>query len=148
MIVVDTNVLVYAADRNSEFHSQCRAYLRGLMTDASPSYVTWSICYEFLRVVTHSRVFKKPWSATESWRFIDALLRADSFSTLVPTGRHAGLLAQTLRECPDVRGNLVHDLHTAVLMREHGIHQICTRDTDFQRFPFLTCIDPMRLAVD
>lgn len=29
-------------------------------------------------------------------------------------------------------------------MREHGIKQICTRDTDFNRFPFLEVIDPLR----
>jgi predicted nucleic acid-binding protein len=28
-------------------------------------------------------------------------------------------------------------------MREHGIRRICTRDTDFHRFPFLEVIDPV-----
>ena len=28
-------------------------------------------------------------------------------------------------------------------MREHGISRICTRDTDFRRFPFLTVVDPL-----
>ena len=60
------------------------------------------------------------------------------------TPRHAAVLVQTLNELPDVSGNLFHDLHTAVLMREHGISRICTRDTDFQRFPFLTVVDPLR----
>ena len=35
---------------------------------------------------------------------------------------------------------------TEDLMREHGIRQICTRDTDFHRFPFLQVIDPLPLA--
>jgi len=38
----------------------------------------------------------------------------------------------------------MHDLHTAVLMREHGISRICTRDTDFLKFPFLTVVDPLQ----
>ena len=50
----------------------------------------------------------------------------------------------TLGELPDVRANLIHDLHTAVLMREHGIARIYTRDTDFHRFPFLDVVDPLR----
>jgi predicted nucleic acid-binding protein len=29
-------------------------------------------------------------------------------------------------------------------MREHGIRQICTRDTDFHQFAFLEVIDPVR----
>jgi predicted nucleic acid-binding protein len=38
----------------------------------------------------------------------------------------------------------VHDLHTAVLMREHGISRIVTRDADFRRFRFLDVVDPLR----
>ena len=34
-------------------------------------------------------------------------------------------------------------VHAAVLMREHGISRICTRDADFRRFPFLTVLDPL-----
>ena len=41
-------------------------------------------------------------------------------------------------------GNLLHDAHTAILMREHGIPQICTRDADFHRFSFLEVIDPLQ----
>ena len=52
--------------------------------------------------------------------------------------------AEALRELPDIRGNLAHDLHTAVLMREHGVSRIVTRDTNFHRFPFLTVIDPLQ----
>jgi hypothetical protein len=39
---------------------------------------------------------------------------------LTPTGKHASILRETVAELPDVRGNLAHDLHTAVLMREYG----------------------------
>ena len=37
----------------------------------------------------------------------------------------------------------MHDAETAVLMREHGIRRVCTRDTDFHRFAFLEVVDPM-----
>jgi predicted nucleic acid-binding protein len=48
-----------------------------------------------------------------------------------------------VEEVPGLAGNLWHDAETASLMREHGIRRICTRDTDFHRFPFLEAIDPM-----
>jgi predicted nucleic acid-binding protein len=62
---------------------------------------------------------------------------------LVPTDRHASVLAEVALELPHLTGNLLHDTHTAVLMREHGIRRICTRDTDFHRFPFLETVDPL-----
>jgi toxin-antitoxin system PIN domain toxin len=144
LLVVDTNVLIYAADRDSEFNQPCAAFLSGRESDPAPTYLTWGICYEFLRVVTHPKVFRTPWTTASAWHFLDYLFGLDAFSILRPTERHADVLAHTIGELSDVRGNLVHDLHTAVLMREHGISRICTRDTDFQRFPFLSIIDPLR----
>jgi predicted nucleic acid-binding protein len=46
-------------------------------------------------------------------------------------------------EVPGLAGNIIHDAQTAVLMREHGIRHICTRDTNFHRFPFLDPVDPL-----
>ncbi len=34
-------------------------------------------------------------------------------------------------------------MHTAVLMREHRIRRIVTRDADFHRFTFLAAVDPL-----
>ena len=144
MLVVDTNILLYAADNDSEFHDACRSHLEGLRIDATPSYLSWNICYEFLRVSTHPRVFRSPWNASAAWSFINALLMSPGFDLITETPRHQSVLEQTLAELPDLRGNLIHDVHTAVLMRENGIGRICTRDSDFVRFPFLTMVDPLR----
>lgn len=100
MFVVDTNILLYAAHRGSDEHQRCRTLVEEWRSGSTPWFLTWGICYEFLR--------------------------------------------ETIAELPDIRGNLAHDLHTAVLMREHGISRIYTRDTDFHRFPFLTVHDPLR----
>ncbi len=62
---------------------------------------------------------------------------------LVATPRHSTVLKQALSELPNLRGSVMHDLHTAVLMGENGIGRICTRDNDFRRFPFLTVLDPL-----
>ena len=139
----DTNVLVYAANKQSEFHLPCRRRLDAARRDPSPAFLTWSICYEFLRVTTHPHTLQSPWRPRDACRFIADLLASPGFDLLVATPRHATVLAQTVAELLDLRGNVMHDLHTAVLMREHGISQICTRDADFRRFPFLTMIDPL-----
>ena len=144
MLVFDTNVLIYAIDQDSPYHDRCRDYILQVCDEPSISYLSWSICYEFLRVVTHLRAPLNPLSSSEAWDFLKNLLASPRFDILTPTQRHMTVLAQTLKELPDVRGNLIHDLHVAVLMRENGISRICTRDTDFYRFPFLTVIDPLQ----
>ncbi len=143
MQVFDTNVLVYAVDQESEFHSPCVQFIEESRRDPVPSFITWSICYEFLRVSTHPRVLKSPLSSQQAWLFLRALLDSPGFAILTPTERHASVLSQTLSELPDLRGNIAHDLHTAVVMRENGLSRICTLDAEFHHFPFLSVIDPI-----
>ena len=99
---------------------------------------------EFLRVTTHPRVMRRPWSAPAAWEFVTGLLASPGLAVLVPTERHADVAGEVILELPHLAGNLLHDAHTAILMREHGIGRICTRDTDFNRFPFVEVIDPVR----
>lgn len=143
MFVVDTNVLVYAANADAREHARCRALLEGWRQRGGAWYLTWGICYEFLRVVTHPRVLQHPWTAGDAWQFLAAVQGSPGLTMLVPTDRHARVLEEVIAEVPQLSGNLVHDAATAVLMKEHGIRRICTRDTDFHRFPFLEPIDPL-----
>jgi predicted nucleic acid-binding protein len=75
---------------------------------------------------------------------VDSLLASPALGILTQTDRHAAVAEEVLRELPHVAGNLLHDTHTAVLMREHGIRRIYTRDADFHRFPFVEVADPLQ----
>jgi hypothetical protein len=143
MFVVDTNVLVYAADASVPEHARCRALVDLWRRQNGSWYLTWGICYEFLRVVTHPRVLRHPWTMNDGVRFLAALQASPGLDFLVPTDRHARVLADVAAEVPGLAGNILHDAQTAVLMREHGIRRICTRDTDFHRFPFVEPVDPL-----
>jgi toxin-antitoxin system PIN domain toxin len=143
MFVVDTNVLVYAADQDSPLHGRCREAVETWRRQSGAWYLTWNILYEFMRVTSHPRVMRHPWSGKDAWRFVAALLESPGLDVLAPTERHAAVAAQVFTEVPQLAGNFVHDAHTAILMREHGIRRIVTRDTDFHRFSFLEVVDPL-----
>ena len=145
MFVVDTNVLVYAADEDATPYPRCRSLLGDIRKQQGAWYLTWGILYEFLRITTHPRVLRKPWSAGLAWDFVEALLASPAVGLLVETDRHGQIAEQVLREVPQLSGNLLHDAHTAILMREHGIRRIYTRDADFHRFPFLEVLDPLQV---
>jgi toxin-antitoxin system PIN domain toxin len=143
LLVVDTNIFVHATDADSPFHSACEAWLdrqRGL-PDAW--YTTWPIVYEFMRIATHRKVLRRPWPASAAWSVVQALLDSPGLRVLTATEQHAAVAAQVLAELPFLAGSIFHDAHTAILMREHGIRRIVTRDTDFYRFPFLEPFDPV-----
>jgi len=86
---------------------------------------------------------RQPWTSQAAGEFLAVLQQSPGLSMLTPTDRHAAVLAEVISEVPMIAGNLWHDAETAVLMREHGIRRICTRDTDFARFPFVEIVDPL-----
>lgn len=142
MFVVDTNVLVYAANAGSDAHAACKSALERWRAQTGGWYLTWGICFEFLRVVTHRRILPAPLRATEAWQFLSALLHSPGLEMLAPSERYADVLRDIMHEMPALAGNQMHDLQTAALMRDRGIKTIYTRDTDFHRFRFLEVIDP------
>lgn len=135
---------MYSTDHLSEFNAGCTRFIEERVANREPTFLPLGVCYEYLRVSTHPRVSDDPQSGPEAVRFLNDLLSEPNFKVLFPTDRHVETLTQTLSELTELRGNVMHDVHTAVLMRENGIREICTRDADFFRFPFLRVVDPLR----
>jgi len=143
VFVVDTNILIYAANTDAVEHRRCRELVEGWRASRTPWYTTWAILYEFLRVITHPRVLPRPLSADDALGFVEALLASPMAGVLVASRRHAQIARELIDEVPGLSGNVMHDFHTAVLMREHGVTRVYTRDADFHRFRFLEVIDPL-----
>jgi len=143
MLVVDTNILVYAANEDAEEHAAALAVLGRFRSARDPWHLTWGILYEFLRVTTHRRVLERPWTAHRAMAFVTALLDSPGLILLTPTARHASTLSDVIRDVPRMSGNLLFDCQTATLMREHGVRRILTHDADFHRFPSIEVIDPL-----
>jgi len=143
VFVVDTNLLLYAVNPDSPDHARARDLLDTWRRGERTWFLTWGIVYEFLRVSTHGAVFPRPLDLPTARAWLDAVLASPRAALLVETERHGEVLAQVIRSHPRLRGNPVHDLHTAVLMREHGVTEIRTADTDFHQFPFLDVVNPL-----
>jgi hypothetical protein len=141
--LVDTNILLYVANHRSPQHSQARRFLENHLAAGTPWCLTWGILYEFLRVSTHPRVFPKPLTAAQALRFLSALLDREEVTLLTASARHRQMLERTVSELSHPAGNLFHDLETATLMREHGVREIVTADTDFLQFGFLRVTNPL-----
>ena len=98
MFVVDTNVLVYAADADAPEHEPCRTALEDWRRGHAPWYLTWGIVYEFLRVVTHPRVLRQPFATVGAMSFVEAVLASPSVHVMTETSRHLEVLAEIVDE--------------------------------------------------
>jgi len=141
MQAIDTNVLIYAEMRSSKYHGVAHKILEGLAAGTSPWAIPWPCVYEFLRVVTHPRVFHPPMPIDIVLKDLQNILASPSLLMLAETERHAAVLERTLRQS-GATGNLIHDGHIAALCLEHGVSELITGDRDFSRFAGLKTINP------
>jgi toxin-antitoxin system PIN domain toxin len=144
--IIDTNILLYAANRDAEEHPRAVAFLRKAASSHEQWYLTEGIVYEFLRVATHPRVFDRPLSWKEALQFLSPFLQSPAFDILPAGEYHWPVLEELLGELTRPAGNLFFDIRTVVLMREHGVHRIYTMDSDFLQFSGIEVIDPLKQA--
>ena len=133
MIAVDTNVLIYAHRAEMELHQAAKERLVTLAEGDEPWALPVFCITEFLRVVTHTRVFNPPSTVSEALAFIKDVLASPSCTIANPEAAFMSRLEAVVRES-DSRGNLIFDAQVAALCREHGIPTILTNDRDFERF--------------
>lgn len=143
MIALDTNLLVYARREELPQHAVAHRLLTELATGDEPWALPWPCVYEFLRVVTHPRVFDPPTNVDRALEDLESLLESPSLVMLGEGPAHAAHLRHMVGG-GQVRGNLVHDAHIAALALEHGVRELWTLDRDFARFPGIQVRNPLR----
>ena len=140
MIAVDTNVLVYAHRGETARHGAAASALVGLAQGAERWGLPVFCVAEFMRVVTHKRVFNPPSSVSQAAAFITNVAAAPSCEFVRPGPGFLDLLMATARHA-DAHGNLIFDVQIAALCLEHGIDTVLTNDRDFGRF------DPLHVRI-
>jgi toxin-antitoxin system PIN domain toxin len=143
MIALDTNILVYAHREGTLYHKPAIELLRRLSQGLNPYALFWPSLYEFLRVVTHHRVFDPPSTVGEAMEALTEFLQPPVVQILSETAAHDAILREVL-QASRVTGNLMHDAHLVALALEHGVHEILTLDDDFRRFPQISSRNPFQ----
>ena len=141
MIALDTNILVYARRRETGPHEKARDLVASLAEGKEPWALPWPCVYEFLRVITHPRVFAPPTDLLAALEDLDSLLESPSLIMLGEGRRHRGHMRRMMLE-GRAAGNIVHDAHIAALALEHGVRELWTTDKDFARFSGLRVRNP------
>lgn len=133
MIAVDTNVLVHAHREESPKHRAAHACLFALVESSARWGIPVVCIGEFLRVLTHRRVFDPPHSAAEACDALERLLALPGAFVLRPGPDHSELFVQAVRET-NVTGVRVFDAQIVALCREHGVSRLVTEDRGFGLF--------------
>jgi toxin-antitoxin system PIN domain toxin len=142
MIAVDTNILVYAHRRDSEWHEKASSELRGLAEGSVPWGIAWPCVHEFLAIVTHPRIFKPPTPLPKAIEQVDIWLESPALRLLGELSGHWEELKGLLRS-GRITGGAVHDVRIAVICREHGVRELWSADRDFSRIAGVSVRNPL-----
>lgn len=140
MILVDTNLLVYAVNAEAPDHDRAREWLDDRLNGPMGVGLPWPVLNGFVRLMSNPRVLRNPMPVPRAWRQVEEWLELDSTFVPEPTHRHRAILAELMPRVS--RAELVPDAHLAALAIEYGL-VLCTADADFDRFPGLVCGNPL-----
>ena len=140
MILVDTNLLIYAAISDFPQHPAARDWLDSKLNGPAPVGIPWPCLLGFVRITSNPRVFKRPQAVSRAWRQVESWMDCEPVWVPQPTDRHREILTALIPFAASA--NLVPDAHLAALAIEHGL-TLCSTDTDFVRFPELNLDNPL-----
>lgn len=141
MILVDANLLVYAANRAAPEHEDARQWLDGRLNGIVRVGLPWPSLLAFVRIVSNPAILQRPVTPAEAWRQAREWLACEVVWIPLPGARHAEVLEGLLRH-RFVTSRLVPDAHLAALAIEHGLTLYST-DGDFAKFPSLKWENPL-----
>jgi toxin-antitoxin system PIN domain toxin len=141
MIMVDANLLVYAASRAAPEHEAARTWLDEQLSGVTRVGLPWPALLAFVRLVTNPLVLRRPVSTSDAWNQARAWLSASTAWVPTPTEQHSTIIGAWLSQSW-MTSRLVPDAHLAALAVEHGLTLYST-DGDFSRFPDLVWRNPL-----
>lgn len=142
MIAVDSNLLVYAHRRDSEWHHPARKTVEDLAEGSAAWAIPWPCVYEFYAIVTHPKIYDPPSKPEEALEQIEGWLESPTLILLAESTAYPPALLELLRTARPV-GPKVHDARIAALCLHAGVRELLSADRDFSRFPKLTTRNPL-----
>lgn len=142
MILLDTNILLYAFGTSFEQHDRVRVWLDAALNGTTRVGMPWSSLVGFVRIASNPGAFEKAVSVGEAWAIVESWLDCPVVWVPVPADGHRAILGRMLHAIGN-RKHLVSDAHLAALAIENSL-TLCTTDGDFARFPGLRWENPLQ----
>ena len=141
MILVDANLLLYAANHAAPEHPRARAWLDERLNGVARVGLPWPSVLAFVRLASNPVIVRAAVTPGEAWRQAEEWLACQPVWIPAPGPLHADILGGFVRESW-MTSRLVSDAHLAALAVEHGL-TLCSTDGDFARFPGLQWENPL-----
>jgi len=140
--LLDTNVLVYAADENSPFFRRSKNLRdKGLAGELSLCIGLQNLS-EFFAVITDPKRVDSPRNQEEALAEIRRYLYSKKIIKIYPRPASGEMMVELLKRYP-VKKQEIFDLQVVATMLANGVRRICTfNGSDFARFAEIEAIEP------
>jgi toxin-antitoxin system PIN domain toxin len=141
VILVDANLLVYAANRSAPEHATARKWLDERLSGSAAVGLPWMSLLGFIRLASNPAVVRNPVAPAAAMAQVEEWLACAPAWIPQPGPEHAVILRGLLAS-PLMTSRLVPDAHLAALAIEHGL-TLCSTDGDFVKFAGLRWNNPL-----
>ena len=126
-VFVDTNILIYANNKESALCEMAREKLDALTRSGNTLVVSNQVIREYLVIMTRPGFVEKPISVKSA--LDDAERMMDELALLFPDQNSTDKLMELILRY-QIRGKRIHDAAIVALMLANGITDILTHNTD------------------
>ena len=140
MIFPDVNLLLYATDANSKFHTAAAGWLNTILLNEQV-FFSWHTITGFLRLSTHPSASVQPLTLANAISLVDEWLALEN-THLVSMEKKSWPLFRSILIDGQASGNLVMDAHIAAMAASCGAG-VATTDRDFSRFSQIRITNPL-----
>jgi toxin-antitoxin system PIN domain toxin len=142
VILPDANLLLYAYDADSPFHSGSAAWWSKCLSGTEPVGLCPAVLFAYVRIGTSARAFARPLSIGEAAQNVQDWFEQPAVELLEMEARDIWQALNLLVEA-GTGGNLTTDAQIAALALRFGA-VVHTVDADYARFPGVRWINPLK----
>ena len=144
MVLLDTNILVYAANSSISFNNKASEICGKAMKGEIKACVSIQNLYEFYRVITDPKRVPNPLSETESSKVVMEYINCEKIKKIILKDRTLNLMLKMAVDYK-VRGSRIFDLLLVATMLDNGVNEILTHnDSDFKSFSEIRVKNPFK----
>ena len=142
MLLLDTNVLVYAHDSSSKRNRKALRLVREALRGELEAAISYQSIMELYSVLTNPTKLERPYGAREAALLCSLYAGSKNLVKLLPSGR-AYLESINLAGDLGLVGMQIFDCLLATTAKENGIKEIYTENVaDFRSFEFIKAFNP------
>lgn len=140
--LIDTNILVYANNEDSQFHSICKSIVGKAVNGKIKAAVAVQNLIELYAVITDKRRVEHPLAPTKAKELIE-FYKGSNIKVIAPTSQTIDTVARLI-EKHSPKSQSIFDYLLAATMLDNGVHGIYTANSEhFKHFDSIKVTNPL-----